>query len=212
MLGNNVDTDQIYPGRYLALVDPEEIKSHCLEGCESLHQHFKKGDIVAAGSNFGCGSSREHAVIAIMHMGASMVIADSFARIFYRNALNLGLPVQVVGCIAAAWHQGRQTDQDQNPDPEAGMPALLCFFHLNHPFHKAQGPLPGVSGAENPFGPIPGIHTAAGGNGLKARRALPVPVKPGAERGPPGGHSGQADGKIQRVRHWQLCLHGERIP
>lgn len=96
VLGNNIDTDQIFPGRYLALVDPEEIKSHCLEDCDpSLHQRFKKGDIIAAGRNFGCGSSREHAVIALMHMGASLVIADSFARIFYRNALNLGLPLVV---------------------------------------------------------------------------------------------------------------------
>ncbi|MBT9778456.1 3-isopropylmalate dehydratase small subunit [Clostridium sp. MCC353] len=112
VLGNNVDTDQIYPGRYLALVDPEEIKSHCLEDYETLHRQFKKGDIIAAGSNFGCGSSREHAVIAIMHMGASMVIADSFARIFYRNALNLGLPLMVCRGISKKVKDGDVLEAD----------------------------------------------------------------------------------------------------
>ena len=92
VVGDNIDTDQIYPGRYLALTDPKEIGSHCLEGVdEGIAANFPAGGIVAAGRNFGCGSSREHAPIALIHMGASAVLADSFARIFFRNAVNLGL-------------------------------------------------------------------------------------------------------------------------
>ena len=92
VVGDNIDTDQIYPGRYLALTDPKEIGSHCLEGVdEGIAANFPAGGSVAAGRNFGCGSSREHAPIALIHMGASTVLADSFARIFFRNAVNLGL-------------------------------------------------------------------------------------------------------------------------
>ena len=95
-LGNNIDTDQIYPGRYLALTNPEEIGSHCLEGVdEGIARNFPKGGIIVAGTNFGCGSSREHAAIALLNMGAGAVVAESFARIFYRNAINIGLPVIV---------------------------------------------------------------------------------------------------------------------
>ena len=92
VVGDNIDTDQIYPGAYLALTDPEAIGSHCLEGVSSdISPNFPKGGIVVAGRNFGCGSSREHAPIALLAMGAKAVLADSFARIFYRNAINLGL-------------------------------------------------------------------------------------------------------------------------
>lgn len=94
IVGKNIDTDQIYPGRFLEIVDPEEIGSHCFAGIdETIAPNFRKGDIVVAESNFGCGSSREHAPIALMNMEASVVLADSFARIFYRNAINLGLPL-----------------------------------------------------------------------------------------------------------------------
>ena len=93
VVGDNIDTDQIYPGRFLAITDPAEIGSHCLCGVdEGIAASFPKGGIVVAGRNFGCGSSREHAPIALINMGASAVIADSFARIFFRNAVNLGLP------------------------------------------------------------------------------------------------------------------------
>lgn len=96
VLGKNIDTDQIYPGRYLALTAPGEIGSHCLEGVDDgIAADFPEGGIVVAGTNFGCGSSREHAAIALIHMGASAVVAESFARIFYRNAINLGLPLLV---------------------------------------------------------------------------------------------------------------------
>ena len=92
VVGDNIDTDQIYPGRFLAITDPKEIGSHCLCGVdESIAANFPQGGIVVAGRNFGCGSSREHAPIALLNMGASAVLADSFARIFFRNAINLGL-------------------------------------------------------------------------------------------------------------------------
>ncbi len=92
VVGDNIDTDQIYPGNFLAITDPQEIGSHCLAGVdESIAGSFVKGGIVVAGRNFGCGSSREHAPIALLNMGAQAVIADSFARIFFRNAVNLGL-------------------------------------------------------------------------------------------------------------------------
>ena len=92
VVGDNVDTDQIYPGCYLALTDPKEISSHCLSGVDAdIAARFSHGGIVVAGRNFGCGSSREHAPIALLNMGAKAVIADSFARIFFRNAVNLGL-------------------------------------------------------------------------------------------------------------------------
>ena len=92
VVGDNIDTDQIYPGCYLALTDPKEIGSHCLEGVsKDIAPSFPQGGIVVAGRNFGCGSSREHAPIALLAMGAKAVLADSFARIFFRNAVNLGL-------------------------------------------------------------------------------------------------------------------------
>ena len=92
--GNNVDTDQIIPARYLNTSDTKELASHCMEDADP--QFVKKsraGDIIVAGSNFGCGSSREHAPIAIKAAGISCVIAKTFARIFFRNAINIGLPI-----------------------------------------------------------------------------------------------------------------------
>ena len=101
VLGNNIDTDQIYPGRFLELTDHKQIGSHCFAGIdEAIAPGFPKGGIVVAGRNFGCGSSREHAPIALLNMGAAAVVADSFARIFYRNSINLGLPLLV--CKGAA--------------------------------------------------------------------------------------------------------------
>ena len=92
VVGDNIDTDQIYPGCYLAITDPKEIGSLCFSGIdEKIAPNFPEGGIVVAGRNFGCGSSREHAPIALLNMGASAVLADSFARIFFRNAVNLGL-------------------------------------------------------------------------------------------------------------------------
>lgn len=99
--GNNVDTDVIIPARYLNTPDPRELAAHCMEDIDA--QFTKKvsdGDIIVAGSNFGCGSSREHAPLAIKYAGISAVIASSFARIFYRNAINIGLPI--LECAPAA--------------------------------------------------------------------------------------------------------------
>ncbi len=93
--GDNVDTDQIIPARYLNTSDPYELASHVME--DSEHPEFAKehseGDIIVAGKNFGCGSSREHAPVAIKYAGVPVVVAKSFARIFYRNAINIGLPI-----------------------------------------------------------------------------------------------------------------------
>jgi 3-isopropylmalate/(R)-2-methylmalate dehydratase small subunit len=91
---DNVDTDVIIPARYLNTIDPAELASHCMEDLDaSFVKRVKKGDIIVAGKNFGCGSSREHAPIAIKAAGISCVIAQSCARIFYRNAINIGLPI-----------------------------------------------------------------------------------------------------------------------
>jgi len=92
--GANVDTDVIIPSPYLTLTDPKELAPHCMEGIDSeFVNRVKPGDIIIAGANFGCGSSREHAPIAIKAAGISCVIAHSFARIFFRNAINIGLPL-----------------------------------------------------------------------------------------------------------------------
>lgn len=91
---DNVNTDEIIPARYLNTKDPEELSSHCMEDIDkNFVRKVKKGDIIVAGRNFGCGSSREHAPIAIKGSGISCVIAASFARIFYRNAINTGLSI-----------------------------------------------------------------------------------------------------------------------
>ncbi len=92
--GDNVDTDVIIPARYLNTTDPRELASHCMEDIDKTFlSRVKKGDIMVGGKNFGCGSSREHAPIAIKESGISCVIAASFARIFNRNAINIGLPI-----------------------------------------------------------------------------------------------------------------------
>ena len=92
--GDNVDTDVIIPARYLNTSDPKELASHCMEDIDlNFANEVKDGDILVANKNFGCGSSREHAPIAIKESGISCVIASTFARIFYRNAINIGLPI-----------------------------------------------------------------------------------------------------------------------
>lgn len=92
--GANVDTDVIIPARYLNTSDPKELAKHCMEDIDATFvDRVQGGDIIVAGPNFGCGSSREHAPVAIKASGISCVIAPSFARIFYRNAINMGLPI-----------------------------------------------------------------------------------------------------------------------
>ncbi len=99
--GDNVDTDVIIPARYLNSSDPAELATHCMEDIDKEFVHkVHEGDIIVATKNFGCGSSREHAPIAIKAAGVSCVIAETFARIFYRNAINIGLPI--VECPEAA--------------------------------------------------------------------------------------------------------------
>lgn len=99
--GDNVDTDVIIPARYLNSSDPAELATHCMEDIDKdFINKVAKGDIIVANKNFGCGSSREHAPIAIKAAGVSCVIAETFARIFYRNSINIGLPI--VECPEAA--------------------------------------------------------------------------------------------------------------
>ncbi len=104
--GDNVDTDVIIPARYLNSSDPKELAQHCMEDIDTeFVKKVQKGDIIVADKNFGCGSSREHAPLAIKAAGVSCVIAETFARIFYRNAINIGLPIiecpEAAGGIAA---------------------------------------------------------------------------------------------------------------
>ncbi len=94
--GRDVDTDVIIPARYLNTNDPAELAGHAMEDIDAgFVERVQPGDIIVAGENFGCGSSREHAPVAIKHSGVSVVVAASFARIFYRNAINTGLPIVV---------------------------------------------------------------------------------------------------------------------
>lgn len=99
--GDNVDTDVIIPARYLNSSDPKELATHCMEDIDKdFVKNVNEGDIIVANKNFGCGSSREHAPIAIKAAGVSCVIAQTFARIFYRNSINIGLPI--IECPEAA--------------------------------------------------------------------------------------------------------------
>ena len=96
LFGNNIDTDQIYPGRFVELTNTEDIAKHAMQGVDpDFTCKVSKGDIIVAGRNFGCGSSREHAAIALKAVGIGAIIAESFARIFYRNAINLGIPLLI---------------------------------------------------------------------------------------------------------------------
>jgi 3-isopropylmalate/(R)-2-methylmalate dehydratase small subunit len=113
MLGDNINTDVIIPGRYNVTTDRAQLARYCL--CEILPSFSKEvqaGDVIMAGHNFGCGSSREHAPAAILANGVHAVIARSFARIFYRNAVNIGLPVLICEEAVLASHDGDQVEAD----------------------------------------------------------------------------------------------------
>ncbi|HEY5465848.1 MAG TPA: 3-isopropylmalate dehydratase small subunit [Clostridia bacterium] len=111
--GANVDTDVIIPARYLNTSDPRELAAHCMEDIDAdFIKKVRPGDLIVAGSNFGCGSSREHAPIAIKECGIGCVIAPSFARIFYRNAINMGLPILECAEAAAAIDNGDEVEVD----------------------------------------------------------------------------------------------------
>ena len=113
--GDNVDTDVIIPARYLNTIDVNELASHCMEDIDKdFHKKIKAGDIMVAGFNFGCGSSREHAPIAIKASGISLVIAKSFARIFYRNAINIGLAILECPEAAEAIETGHEVEADMD--------------------------------------------------------------------------------------------------
>ena len=116
--GDNVDTDVIIPARYLNSSEPAELASHCMEDLDAeFIKKVKKGDIIVADKNFGCGSSREHAPIAIKAAGVGCVIAEPFARIFYRNSINIGLPI--VECAEAA--KGIEAGDEVEVDFDSGL-------------------------------------------------------------------------------------------
>lgn len=116
--GDNVDTDVIIPARYLNSSDPAELATHCMEDIDkNFVKNVNKGDIIVANKNFGCGSSREHAPIAIKASGVSCVIAETFARIFYRNAINIGLPI--IECPEAA--KGIEAGDEVHIDFDSGV-------------------------------------------------------------------------------------------
>lgn len=115
--GDNVDTDVIIPARYLNSSDPAELATHCMEDIDKdFIKNVKKGDIIVADKNFGCGSSREHAPLCLKTAGVSCVIAETFARIFYRNAINIGLPI--IECPEAA--KGIEAGDEVEVDFDSG--------------------------------------------------------------------------------------------
>ncbi len=134
-LGDNVDTDQLVPGRYLSLTDPRELASHCLEDMiPRFHELARPGDIIVAGENFGCGSSREHAPAALKALGISCLLAGSYARIFFRNCINLGLPALTSAEAASAIEDGDEV----RVDLETGE-----IENLTRPFRCSAPPLSG---------------------------------------------------------------------
>lgn len=112
-VGDHIDTDAIIPARFLVTADPEKLGANCMAGLDpGWVKNVSRGDILVAGKNFGCGSSREHAPIAILGAGIPVVIGSSFARIFYRNAFNMGLPLLEVGEDVSEIHPGDELEID----------------------------------------------------------------------------------------------------
>lgn len=115
--GDDIDTDVIIPARYLNKTDPQHLAAHCMEDADpNFAKEVKEGDIIIGGKNFGCGSSREHAPLAIKSAGVKVVIAESYARIFYRNALNIGMPI--LECPEAV--QGIEAGDEVSVELETG--------------------------------------------------------------------------------------------
>ncbi|SCG86775.1 3-isopropylmalate dehydratase small subunit [Methanobacterium congolense] len=113
--GDDIDTDIIIPGRYLILRGEDELAQHAMEGLDpEFPKKVSKGDVIVAGKNFGCGSSREHAPVALKGAGISVVVAESFARIFYRNAINVGLPLLEAKDISKKVSEGDEVDIDMD--------------------------------------------------------------------------------------------------
>ena len=118
LFGKNIDTDQIYPGRFVQYTDVEDVKKYAMHGADKKFvEKLNHGDIIIAGTNFGCGSSREHAAITLKAVGVGVILAESFGRIFYRNAINLGLPVVICPNISSLVKDG----QNINVDLEKGI-------------------------------------------------------------------------------------------
>ena len=129
--GDNVDTDVIIPARYLNTANHAELASHCMEDIDKeFTSKVKKGDVMVGGANFGCGSSREHAPIAIKESGISVVIAETFARIFYRNAINIGLAI--LECPEAS------KKIDAGDDVEVDFDTGVITNHTKNEIYKAQ--------------------------------------------------------------------------
>ncbi len=129
--GDNVDTDVIIPARYLNSTDPKELAKKCMEDIDKdFVNRVKLGDIMVANKNFGCGSSREHAPIAIKASGIACVIAETFARIFYRNAINIGLPI--IECPEAA------KEIEAGDDVEIDFDSGMIYNHTKNTSYKGQ--------------------------------------------------------------------------
>ncbi len=145
---DDVDTDVIIPARYLNTTDPQELAEHCMEDIdESFVKNVKQGDIIIAGNNFGCGSSREHAPIAIKASGVSVVIAKSFARIFFRNAINIGLPILENSDIAHETDSGDEIEV--NLDTGEIKNLTKNKIYKTNPFPKSIQELVSVGGLIN---------------------------------------------------------------
>jgi 3-isopropylmalate/(R)-2-methylmalate dehydratase small subunit len=113
--GDDIDTDIIIPGRYLVVIDPKELAKHVMEGLDpDFHEKVSEGDFIVGGKNFGCGSSREHAPLALKGAGISAVIAESFARIFYRNSINVGIPLLEAPGISKHLETGEKIEVDMD--------------------------------------------------------------------------------------------------
>ena len=133
--GNDIDTDIILPGRYLIYTDEEELSKHCMEGLVSdFKSQVNPGDFILGGTNFGCGSSREHAPIAIKGCGISAVIAESFARIFYRNATNVGVPLLEAPGVSELIEDGEEIEVDMEKGIIKSESGNECEFKKLPPF------------------------------------------------------------------------------
>jgi len=127
VFGNNVDTDQIYPGRFVEFTDVEDVAKYAMFGADpDFTKKIKKGDFIVAGTNFGCGSSREHAAITLKAVGVGAIIAESFARIFYRNAINLGVPLIVCPDISKLIQAGGSLSVDLHSGAITGEKGLIA--------------------------------------------------------------------------------------
>jgi 3-isopropylmalate dehydratase small subunit len=165
-LGDDVDTDQLVPGKYLSLTDPTELAAHCLEELRpSFHEDVRPGDVLIAGENFGCGSSREHAPAALKALGVSCLVASSYARIFFRNCINLGLPALTSSEAVA----GIQEGDEVRVDLETG-----SIENLTRPFECVATSLP-------PF--LLGIIEAGGLTAYVRQRMEEQANTPGREGG-----------------------------